>query len=261
MATIILNGCQVEAPEDMTVLQLARRKGIAIPTLCYHDALGAQGACRLCIVEMESPSRKRAVTTSCNLLVAEGMSIQTDTPHIRSLRKLLFELLLGRSPASKPLLEMAKQFGVDPPNYHARSQSDCVQCGLCVRACQNAIGVSAITFSGRGQKRRVTTEYDRASDVCIGCGACANLCPTGMIRLEDHGEERKILINKEGVIGTFKLVRCASCNRPFATDKFLAHVAPRSDGKNSIAFDKGFCPACARKLAAKTSGELAVILG
>jgi len=66
-----------------------------------------------------------------------------------------------------------------------RRRSACHLCGLCVRVCEELIGQSAISFIGRGVDRRVGTPFLRFSDSCIACGACAFVCPTGAIRLED----------------------------------------------------------------------------
>ena len=58
MATITLNGQTQEVPEGMTVLEAARLAGIDIPTLCHHEALGAYGACRVCVVGAEGPAQR-----------------------------------------------------------------------------------------------------------------------------------------------------------------------------------------------------------
>lgn len=255
MIKVKLNGKVVEADPGTSVLDLARREGLDIPTLCNHEALGPRGDCRLCVVEAEGPVRRRSLTTSCNLSVSEGLMIETDTPLVKTSRRVLIELLLAGSPDSKLLKEMAKRFDVEPIRFGASKSDDCVQCGLCVRVCQDAIGVSAITFSGRGRTRRLTTEFGRLSETCIGCGACANLCPTGAMRVEDKGEERKIFMGND-VIGVFTLLRCMLCGTAYATEKFLNHVVRRSEGITEANIAQGFCPACARRHSAEVYKEL-----
>ena len=49
--TIILNGREVEASRGETILEVAKRENVGIPTLCYNELLEAHGGCRLCIVE------------------------------------------------------------------------------------------------------------------------------------------------------------------------------------------------------------------
>ncbi len=260
MIKIKLNGAVVEADAGAAVIEVARREGLSIPSLCYHEALGPYGACRLCIVEAEGPTLRRSLTTSCNLKVFEGLTIETETPLVKTSRRVLFELLLAKSPDSKPLTEMAKKFGVTSTRFSTGKHGGCVQCGLCVRACQNAIGVSAITFSGRGQKRHVATAFNRLSEACIGCGACANVCPTGSIKLQDRDGERKLFI-RENVISTFELVRCRSCGTAYATRKFLDHAAAKSNTADYSETKDKFCSSCARKKYAEGYSEIVSMLG
>ncbi|MDH4163905.1 MAG: 2Fe-2S iron-sulfur cluster-binding protein [Nitrospirota bacterium] len=244
MATIKVNGKTVTADESMTVLAVARREGIDIPTLCFHEGLGPYGACRLCVVEAESPQLRRSLVTSCTLAVSEGLSVETETPLVAASRRIIFELLLGRTPDSSRLREMAKRYGVETSRFRAAESDDCVRCGLCVRACRDKIGVAAISFAGRGQKRRVTAEFGKLSEACVGCGACANVCPTGAVRLEDKGGERTIFL-KNNLIGRFPLVRCGNCGTPYATKQFLDHVASRNSEQPRTK-QGGLCPECER---------------
>ena len=57
-----LNGKTIEASEDETILQAARRNGVEIPHLCYSDGLRADGNCRACMVEIEG---ERVLQPSC----------------------------------------------------------------------------------------------------------------------------------------------------------------------------------------------------
>lgn len=245
MATITLNGKAVDAEGSMTVLDVARREKVDIPTLCFHEALGPYGACRLCVVEAEGPLLRRSLVAACTLPASEGLVVQTETALVSASRKIIFELLLGRSPDSARLRAMAKRYGVESTRFGSGMSDDCVRCGLCVRVCRDKIGVSAISFAGRGQKRRVTAEFGKLSELCIGCGTCANICPTGAIRLEDRGGERKIFL-KDRTIGLFTLVPCRSCGIPYATKKFIDHIAKRVSGQPNTK-KSGFCPECERR--------------
>ncbi len=256
MVTITLDGNTREVRETATVLEVAREVGIEIPTLCHHEALGPYGACRLCIVEAEGPALRRSLVAACNLAVSNGLSIRTSSAAVQRARKVVFELLLGRSPRSEPLRAMARRHGVEGTRFGAGRQEDaCVRCGLCVRACRDKIGASAISFAGRGQKRHVTAEFGKLSELCIGCGSCAAICPTGAIRLEDMGDERTILL-KDLTIARFKLLRCSSCGSAFATAKLLDAVASRL-GDHPQAESRADCPECRRvRHAAALAAEL-----
>ncbi|HJH27033.1 MAG TPA: hypothetical protein C5S37_09760 [Methanophagales archaeon] len=88
---------EVEAEKGKTILEAARGIGIGIPTLCYHPALEPFGACRLCSVEIEKRGRKKVVT-ACNYPVEDGLVVNTKSPVIIAIRKMLLELLLARCP-------------------------------------------------------------------------------------------------------------------------------------------------------------------
>ena len=89
---IEIDGQEVVCERDETVLAVARRIGIHIPTLCNDPRLPASGACRLCIVEVEGA---RKVMTSCTTVVAEGMVVRTNTDKVRAMRHFYLELLLS----------------------------------------------------------------------------------------------------------------------------------------------------------------------
>ena len=91
------------------------------------------------------------------------------------------ELLLARCPEVPALQNMAAQMGLTESKY-APGDSDCILCGLCVRACHELQHVGAIGMTGRGAKREVMTPFGEYSEVCRTCGACAFVCPTGHIK-------------------------------------------------------------------------------
>lgn len=251
MTTITLNGQTQEVPEGMTVLEAARRARVDIPTLCHHEALGAYGACRVCVVEAEGPALRRGLVAACTLPVSDGLVVLTDSPAVRRTRQILFELLLGRSPESDSLRAMARLYGVDFTRFGQGAQHDlCVRCGLCVRTCKDKIGTAAISFAGRGQSRSVTTEFGALSELCIGCGSCAAVCPTGMIRVEDGAGERAI-VRQDLTIARFALLTCTSCGAPVMTQKFMdQRLNALAEGQSEV-----LCLDCKRQRTAATAGS------
>jgi NADH dehydrogenase/NADH:ubiquinone oxidoreductase subunit G len=186
MVSSTIDGRKVECREGTTVLEAARSLGIRVPTLCYHEALTPYGACRLCVVEVTSGGRKR-LAASCIYPVEDGLEVITDSAEIHKARKATMEFLLARSPDSAYLRERAeKEFGITEPRFllGPEDRSDCILCGLCVRACAEIVGVAAIDFVERGIKSQVEPPFLRGSDVCIGCGTCVLVCPTGYIKVE-----------------------------------------------------------------------------
>ena len=182
MITFKLNGKEVQGEEGQTILEVARKYGVDIPTLCYHEALEPAGMCRLCTVELFD-GRKTRFVTACNYPIWEGMEVNTDTEAVHQGRKLIVELLLARCPDVPVIKELAAQYDIKEPRFK-KEDDDCILCGLCVRICER-MGNSALGFTGRGVEMKVDTPFHIQTDVCMGCGACAFVCPTGHIKLED----------------------------------------------------------------------------
>jgi len=187
MITFTINGKEVQGEEGQYILEVARKSGIEIPTLCHHEALEPAGMCRLCTVELFDGRRTKFVT-ACNYPIREGMEIKTDTESVIEGRKLIVELLLARCPDVPVIKDLAQKYGITEPRFEAE-EDDCILCGLCVRMCQK-MGNSAISFTGRGVEMKVDTPFHVQTEFCMGCGACASVCPTGHIKLEDIAKHR-----------------------------------------------------------------------
>ncbi|MFZ0450896.1 MAG: FAD-dependent oxidoreductase [Desulfatiglandaceae bacterium] len=182
MITFKLNGKTVQGDEGQYILQVAEKYGIEIPTLCHHKALEPAGMCRLCTVELFDGRRTRFVT-ACNYPIWEGMEVKTDSEAVHQGRKLIVEMLLARCPEVSVLKNLAAKYGIEKPRFK-KEDDDCILCGLCTRICER-MGNGAISLTGRGVDMKVDTPFHIQTDVCLGCGACVSVCPTGHIKLED----------------------------------------------------------------------------
>ncbi|RLF02634.1 MAG: heterodisulfide reductase, partial [Thermoprotei archaeon] len=236
MITFKLNGREVQGEEGQYLLEVARKYGVEIPTLCYHEALEPAGMCRLCTVEVHDGRRTRFVT-ACNYPIWEGMEVFTDTEEVQKGRKLIVELLLARCPDVPVLKELAKTYGIEAPRFR-KDADDCILCGLCVRICER-MGNGAISLTGRGVEMRVDTPFHVQTDVCLGCGACASVCPTGHIRLEDITRHRVAPIPSEYDMG---LTGRKPIYVPYAQ---AIPNAPAIDRSRCIHFKTGGCRICA----------------
>ena len=191
MVSIVLDGKKIDVEEGTTILKVARDMEIDIPTLCYHEMIKPYNACRLCIVEVTSNGRT-TITASCSTEVEDGMVVKTDSLSVINVRKMVAELLLARAPSVEKIREIATKLGIEESRFVEEKEQRCILCGLCVRACEEIVGVNAISFINRGTEREVSTPFKVESDVCIGCGACEYFCPTEAIKIEDI-KGRKVL--------------------------------------------------------------------
>jgi len=177
--TINIDGSILRVDRGLSVLDAALANGTCIPHLCRLPDIADIGACRLCIVEHVKDGWSK-ITTSCTLLVAEGMVILSNTEKIRKLRRNIAELLVTEAPNSRAIQDIAMRCGVKEVRYPFRN-SDCILCGRCVRACTGHLGEKAIGFVGRGKDRRVVSPFDLYSKLCNECGRCIDLCPMTVV--------------------------------------------------------------------------------
>ncbi len=187
-----VNDKDIMVSGGQTILEaIQRMPGIGdIPALCYHPAVRPYGACRLCTVEVSEDGGKNfRFVAACLYQVKEGMIVKTNTEKLRKLRKGIIELMLARCPGTKIIQELAKEYGVEKPRF-SLGDNNCILCGLCVRACQEIIGKSAISLVNRGIYKEVAAPFYayELGEGCIGCGDCAFVCPTGAITMGPNGK-------------------------------------------------------------------------
>jgi predicted molibdopterin-dependent oxidoreductase YjgC len=242
MVEIVIDGNRLEVEEGRTVLEAARDAGIPIPALCWHPALKPVGACKVCVVEVagrEGPT----VKPSCLLKVSPGLSVRTASPLAIEARTRAFADLLLMAPQAEKIIDLARRHGIVLPP----APDNCIRCRLCVRVCRDVVGAGALIMEKRGDRMYVAAVEDR----CIGCGTCANICPTDCIKVEDVDDIRTVSIRDE-LIGRHVLLRCETCGRRFATEKFLTRVSHLStECHPDVKEHHRRCPTCAKIFAPK----------
>lgn len=199
-----IDGLQAQAAPGETVLQVARRLGIEIPTLCHDDRLEPYGSCRMCLVEIEGA---RGPVPSCAAKVSEGMQVRTNTEKVRKIRKFVIELLLSNHPLDCPICEAAgdcrlqdyayeyevdmSPWGWQPLDFEtedrhpnvARDPNRCILCGRCVRICREVMDIGCWGFRNRGYDTIVDTPFNMPLQEvgCVSCGQCVSTCPVGAL--------------------------------------------------------------------------------
>ncbi len=207
MTKIKINGIEIDADRNWTILKAAEHAGVTIPTLCYHKDLSPTGACRMCLVNVKGA---RGLTTACTTPVSEGMEVETENEVLASSRRSVLKLLLsvyhdqGYKPddTDNDLYKWARFYGLDPHKYMASKpryeiDSDpnpfifvdlnkCILCTRCVRACSEIQGRFVWGVSERGFEAHVSPgmEEDMIDARCESCGACVAYCPTGALSLK-----------------------------------------------------------------------------
>ena len=205
IVTLQIDGKDIGAREDETILEVARENGIEIPTLCHIDGLSDIGACRLCVVEVKG---SRKLLPACITTVQEGMEVATRSPKLDHYRHMIVEMLFAErnhicsvcvSNGHCDLQNLAVDLGVShvtvPYLYpklpidasHERFVLDhnrCVLCTRCVRVCDEIEGAHTWDVMARGVNSRVITDLFQpwgTSETCTSCGKCVQVCPTGAL--------------------------------------------------------------------------------
>ena len=236
---IKINGKTVNARKGEYVLNVARREGFEIPTLCHHPALPPDGACRLCLVEAKSASGKQQITTSCTLMVEEGMEVNLDTPEVNKNRRGVLEMLMARVPNSPTLQDLGAKYGMQTVRLKEQDEV-CILCGLCARVCTELIGANALTMEGRGVDTYFRPPFGETPESCVGCGSCAFVCPVDCIEYVKTDDTISIW-NKD-----FERLHCEECGRPLDLTKEHAELIK---SRNEVLDEKDLllCDVCSRK--------------
>ena len=161
-----IDGLDIIADKGTTILEAALKNGIYIPHLCYHPDLKPSAVCRLCIVELLIANHH----TDCRNCPSSGRCelqrimayLRVSVKRIRPLKWAKEELLWD---TSNPV------FDYDP--------NKCVLCVICVRICEDAHGVSALHFVGRGYGTKIAFFGNKSR--CETCGVCVLRCPVSAL--------------------------------------------------------------------------------
>jgi NADH dehydrogenase/NADH:ubiquinone oxidoreductase subunit G len=197
---LTIDGVPVTAEAGQTILQAAAAAGIAVPTICYHDACTANGLCRMCVVEVKGA---RLLQPSCIVAAAEGMEVATRSPRVERSRRTILEMLdsavdlsqapeiqtqladYGADPGRFPGAERREPPVIDDNPMYVRDYAKCILCWRCVQVCaEDAQYTFALSFDGRGFETQIGTFFDKTmpETTCVFCGQCVGVCPTNALK-------------------------------------------------------------------------------
>lgn len=223
LVNITVDGQKIAAERGEALMPVLLKNGYDIPHMCFNEEMPPYGACRLCLVEIEQGGGRK-VHTSCSFPVSEGLIVHTASDKILRQRRMIAELLLARCPDVPQIKDLAKRLGVEDAERFTKKKEGCILCGLCTRACEQVVGVSAISFVGRGPEKYVATPFLDESHECIGCGSCVYICPVDFIKMEEDEKVRRFPQWKV----EFEMALCKKCGQKVAPKKQIEVMKARS---------------------------------
>jgi formate dehydrogenase major subunit len=204
----------IEAYEGESILNAARRHGVAIPHLCYKDGYRADGNCRACVVEIKG---ERTLAPSCCRSATVGMEVQANSERAIKSQKMVLEMLLSDMPdvgykwndadvvtgdtgqhgelsdwasrmnvTVRPALKVLRRAQPKSDMSHpamAVNLDACIQCNRCVRACREEQVNDVIGYALRGSHSEIVFDLNdpMGDSSCVACGECVQACPTGAL--------------------------------------------------------------------------------
>jgi len=200
---ITINGSEYSFDPNETILHVAERNNIDIPTLCHIKGYMPTGACRICAVEVKGA---RNLLPSCATPATNNMVVETESERVIKSRKLNIELLLAsghhncitcEKNGDCRLQDLAYRYKVETVRFPEsktryetetntliiRDFSRCILCGRCVQVCNEVQVNRAISYGYRGSASKIVAVGDlplNESD-CVFCGECVQSCPVGAL--------------------------------------------------------------------------------
>lgn len=217
--TILINGNQLTVQSDETILEVARRNGIDIPTLCYLKGASPTGACRICVVEVE---KARSLMPACTTPAQAGMVVHTESSAVVTSRRMTLELLLSSGNHNCAVRKSDTggftAFQLDVRKYDGTDElcpvwGDCELQNLAYR-----YQVSGDAFDRTAPKYPMETVNPfivRDFSRCILCGRCVQACNeiqvNNAINFGYRGSEAKIVASGDRPLKDSDCVFCGEC--------------------------------------------------
>jgi NADH-quinone oxidoreductase subunit G len=211
--TIQVDGKNILADTDKYLLEILLENGIHVPHFCYHPAIGKDGNCRMCMVEIEGSKRPQI---SCDTPVKEGMVVRTRGENIEKVRKEILELELLNHPVDCPICDQAGECKLqdyymnaglydsklNTPKVHKHKKIDlgpqvvldqerCVLCAICTRFTSNVTKTGELGIIHRGDQACVSIFPGRKLDNPYAMNV-VDLCPVGALTSKDFRFKQRV---------------------------------------------------------------------
>ncbi len=203
-----IDGREVEAPENMMLVDAAKLGDVEIPVFCYEPKLGQPvGACRMCLVEIEGIPK---LQTGCSTPVKDGMVVHTQSERAKVAQQAVVEFLLVNHPLDCPVCDKGGEcplqditFGwgggksrfADPKRHFVKplelsptiaiDRERCILCYRCVRFSQEISEDYQLVLLERGAHSYVST-FDGTPYVAPFSGNIVELCPVGALTSRNY---------------------------------------------------------------------------
>ncbi|QOG12200.1 2Fe-2S iron-sulfur cluster-binding protein [Arcobacter sp. FWKO B] len=195
--TITIDGKSCNGVYGETILQIARKNGIYIPTMCYLSKVAPISSCRMCVVEVEGND---GFVLSCQEKAVNGANITTNSSELFRHRQNIMKLYDVNHPlqcgvcdksGECDLQNKTLEFSVSSQQFSAIEQKRrakkwgilgydpylCILCERCVRVCNEVVGSNALYVKPGGYKSEIDIKFSK----CQQCGECISVCPVGAL--------------------------------------------------------------------------------
>ncbi len=201
MATIEIDGKELEAENGQMIIEVADEAGIHIPRFCYHKKLSVAANCRMCLVEVENG---RKPVPACATPIANGMKVFTKSEEAIRSQKAVMEFLLINHPLDCPICDQGGEcelqdvsmgYGIGQSEYQeakravedenlgkliAAEMTRCIHCTRCVRFGDEVAGLRELGATGRGEDVEIGTYVEKSLTSEVS-GNIIDLCPVGAL--------------------------------------------------------------------------------
>ena len=229
LINITVNGAQMQATKGSLLIDKLLDENIHIPHFCYHQALGKDGNCRMCMVEIEGQKRPQI---ACDTPVKAGMIVRTQGENIEKVRRDILELELINHPIDCPTCDQAgecklqdyymesgfydSRVNVNAKN-HARKRVDlgsnvmldqerCVLCTRCVRFCSQITKTNELGVISRADHSVIGTFPGKPLDNPYAMNVI-DICPVGALTNKDFRFKQRVWF-----LETFDAI-CNGCSK------------------------------------------------